>query len=138
MGVIADLGTEDMLLDKLTTKFVRDWRIKSKVNEDGAKVKKWLRRSRLVAREFANDKRDDVYSPASGSYSLRLLPLIFLTMRSMDQELDNGSGKAVLGALDVKDAFLQVPQERPLQISTSIGRYKVLRNLTAGRCKGLV
>ena len=133
MGVIADLETADMMLDKLTTKFVRDWRIKTCVREDGTKVKRWLRRSRLVAREFANDKRDDVYSPASGSYSLRLLPMIFLTMRERDQEMDSSSGGAVLGALDVKDAFLQVPQERPLQISTSIGKYKVLRNLPGQR-----
>ena len=51
----------------------------------------------------------------------------------MDQELDNSNGRAVLGALDVKDAFLQLPQERPLQISTSIGKYKVLRNLPGQR-----
>ena len=80
----ADLEMEDIFLDKLTTKFVRDWLIKTKVNGDGAKEKKWLRRSRLVAREFANDKRDDVYSPASGSYSLRPLPLIFLSTQAMD------------------------------------------------------
>lgn len=124
---------EDIFLDKGTSKFVKDWRIKTKINEDGAKKKKWLRRSRLVARKFANEKRDDVYSPGNGSYSLRLLPLIFLNMRAMDQELDNSHGKAIVGSLDVKDAFLQVPQERPLQISTNIGKYKVLRNLPGQR-----
>ena len=84
MGVIADLETADMLLDKLTAKFVRDWRIKTKVNEDGAKVKRWLRRSRLVAREFANDKRDDVYS---GSYSLRYKVLRIYRDSASEQRL---------------------------------------------------
>ena len=36
----------------LTTKFVRDWRLKQYGDE-----KKWMRRSRFVAREFATSKR---------------------------------------------------------------------------------
>ena len=28
----------------------------------------------MVAREYANDKRDDVFSPASGHHVLRVLP----------------------------------------------------------------
>ena len=41
----------------------------------------------------------------------------------------------VLGCLDVKDAFLQVEREKPLQVSTASGRFRVLRNLPG---KGLV
>ena len=37
----------------LTTRFVRDWRMKSRP-DTGEKM--WLRRSRLVAREYANDR----------------------------------------------------------------------------------
>ena len=57
---------------KLSTKFVRDWRLKqfkpvdTKDDDNKEPVMKWLRRSRLVAREFAFlEKRQDVYSPAS-------------------------------------------------------------------------
>ena len=84
MGVIEDLKIEDFYLDKLTTKFVRDWRIKTRTMPDGQQKKQWMRRSRLVAREYAVERRDDVYSPASGSYSLRLLPALLLDMRSKD------------------------------------------------------
>lgn len=84
MGVIENLKDEDFYLDKLTTKFVRDWRIKTRTLPDGQQKKQWMRRSRLVAREYAVERRDDVYSPASGSYSLRLLPALLLDMRSKD------------------------------------------------------
>lgn len=40
--------------------------------------RRWSRRSRMVAREYANDKRDDVFSPASGYHVLRALPALFL------------------------------------------------------------
>ena len=65
MGVIEDLDDTGIDLDKLTTKFVRDWRVKTRQMPDGTTKKQWMRRSRLVAREYAVDKRDDVYSPAS-------------------------------------------------------------------------
>ena len=49
---------------KLTTQHVHDWRLKP--FGDG---KKWLRRSRLVAREFAfKEKRSDTLSPATSSH----------------------------------------------------------------------
>ena len=51
MGVIEDLKVEDFYLDKLTTKFVPDWRIKTRTLPDGQQKKRWMRRSRLVARE---------------------------------------------------------------------------------------
>ena len=51
----------DSLGSNLTAKFVRTWRKKLK---DGAEM--WLRRSRLVAREFNRlELRDDLFSPAS-------------------------------------------------------------------------
>ena len=63
----------------------------------------WLRRSRLVAREFNwLDVREDVYSPSSSSSIVKLLPALAMS--------DGFCSGAVLGTLDVADAFLQVPQ----------------------------
>ena len=42
-------------------------------------------------------------------------------------------GPPILGAWDIKDAFLQVPRERPLQITTATGYYKVLKNIPGQR-----
>ena len=111
MGVIEDLDVTGIGLDKLITKFVRDWRVKTRQLPDGSSKKQWVRRPRLVAREYAVEKRDDVYSPASASHALRLLPVLYLAMRSLGYDHDGETGKPVIGALDVKDAFLQVPQE---------------------------
>ena len=129
LGVIRDLLQEESHFDLLTTRSVYDWRIKMKKLKTGKQEKKWLRRSRLVAREYANSKRDDVHSPTSSAHSLRLLPLLFLSERSREF-----SGRqVVLGALDIKDAFLQVPQEENLQIVAGGKRYRVLKNLPGQR-----
>ena len=133
MDVMEKLKPEDAHLDKLTTRFVHDWRIKPYPQPDGKSRKRWLRRARLVAREYANDRCDEVYSPASGQHSLRLLPALFLNNIVVSQGIDGEQGPPVLGALDIKDAFLQVPQERPLQITTNTGYYKVLKNIPGQR-----
>ena len=133
MDVIEKLTPQEADLDALTTRFVYDWRIKTYVEKSGTQRKRWLRRARLVARDYAHDKRDDVYSPASGQYALRLLPVLFLSAASMEKDFEHYKGKPVIGALDVKDAFLQVPQEKPLRITTAVGEYKVLRNLPGQR-----
>ena len=53
--------------------------------------------------------RDDLYSPASNHIVERLVPALCLS---------NTFSKAhVLGALDISDAYLQVPQEVPRRIS---------------------
>ena len=85
------------------------------------------RRSRLVAREYANYKRDDVHSPATGSQALRLLPVVYLMRR---HEEESGGPNFVLG---FKDAFLQVPQEEPAQVTTAGGHFLVKRNLPGQR-----
>ena len=74
----------------LTTRFVYDWRIK----ETAEGTKKWMRRSCFVAREFATLKRDDTYSPATGSHSANLVPLMYLRMlvESMDFPNDGECG----------------------------------------------
>jgi hypothetical protein len=66
MGVLARAGEEaQKVTDKLTTKLVYDWRFKTFVDENGVERKRWLRRSRLVAREYAFlERRSDTYIPA--------------------------------------------------------------------------
>ena len=138
MGVIEPLGEEDGGLSLLTTRMVYDWRIKDWMNPITKEVKRrWMRRGRLVAREYANQRRDDVHSPASGGQVLRLLPSIYLMMLGVDgvprEELQ-------IGALDVKDAFLMASQEEPVQITTTNGKVKVKKNLPGQRlsCQSLV
>ena len=53
--------------------------------------------------------RDDLYSPASNHIVERLVPALCLS--------NAFSNKHVLGALDISDAYLQVPQEVPRRIS---------------------
>jgi len=57
MGVIQREADYNGLAEKshqLNTKFVRDWRLKQFGDAaDGEPTPKWLRRSRLVAREYA-------------------------------------------------------------------------------------
>ena len=131
MGVIEPLGEGDGGLSLLTTRMVYDWRIKDWMNPTTKEVKRrWMRRGRLVAREYANQRRDDVHSPASGGQVLRLLPSIYLMMLGVDgvprEELQ-------IGALDVKDAFLMASQEEPVQITTTNGKFKVKKNLPGQR-----
>ena len=65
---------------------------------------------RLVAREFNKlCVRDDLYSPASNHIVERLVPALCLS--------NAFSNKHVLGAIDISDAYLQVPQEVPRRIS---------------------
>ena len=79
MGVLVKACDYDKeVTDKLTTKCVYDWRLRDKQLENGETVKCWLRRSRLVAREYAFlEKRADTYSPASSTHILNLLPLVY-------------------------------------------------------------
>ena len=78
MGVL-QLESEysgDAIQDSLTTRFVYDWRVKDYTQADGTTCKRWLRRSRCVAREYAFlEKRDDTYSPATSTHILNLLPM---------------------------------------------------------------
>ena len=74
----------------LTTKFVFDWRFRER---------KWIRRARLVAREFkSQEHRTDTFSPATSASLVRLIPIL-----GLQQEHS-------LYSIDVKDAPLQVPQ----------------------------
>ena len=114
----------------LTTRFVYDWRIKDGL--DG--TKQWMRRSRFVAREFATLKRHDTYSPATGSHTANLVPLVYLKMLSETTEESNSSNyQTVMAALDIKDAFLQVPQEKLVGVALYNQHYVIKRNLPGQR-----
>ena len=140
MGVIQREADHDGVAEKshqLNTKFVRDWRLKQFGDEaDGEPTFKWLRRSRLVAREYAFlEKRQDVYSPASSTHVLNLLPLLWLQRCS---DLDDVAGGVscsdqVMASLDIKDAFLEVPQHTPLSIKFAGQTWVVLKNLPGQR-----
>ena len=106
MGVLEELQDNHDVssMKTLSTRFVRTWRDKT----FGAR-RVWLRRSRLVAREYAwLADRTDLFSPASNAVSARLLQTMFL------RNLDKGH---ILGALDVADAFLTVKQREPTLVS---------------------
>ena len=102
-------GQEDDESKYLTTKLVLDWRFRDADGfqlEEGADSKAvsiercWQRRSRLVAREYKTvEKRDDVFSPATSPALTKIIPMLCLAY--------NWS----IWSVDVKDAFLQVPQK---------------------------
>ena len=90
----------------LSTRFVRTWR--EKKDQDGNAI--WLRRSRLVAREYTwlQPDREALFSPASSNIATRILPICFLALREHQETL--------MLAIDVKDAFLTVEQEQPTRV----------------------
>ena len=90
----------------LSTRFVRTWR--EKKDQDGNAI--WLRRSRLVAREYTwlQPDREALFSPASSNIATRILPICFLALREHQETL--------MLAIDVKDAFLTVEQEEPTRV----------------------
>ena len=72
MEVLTDSSSMPSDSKILSTRFVRTWREKL----DSAGQPFWLRRSRLVAREFAwmDAERESLFSPASNAIVSRLLP----------------------------------------------------------------
>ena len=114
MGVlIQSTGDEDSsnFGSSLAGKFVRTFRKKERNGELC-----WYRRSRLVAREYNYlSIREDTFSPASNSVVTRLIPAMVMSgLYSEDH---------VIGALDISDAYLQVPQEskRHLKVVDAVG-----------------
>eukprot|EP00435_Cladocopium_sp_Y103_P056449 s2990_g19.t1 len=123
---------------KLTTRFVYDWRLKDYkgANNDEPARKRWLRRSRCVAREYAFlERREDTFAPASSTHVLNLLPMLWL-QKLADQQAAEGLDTNcdwILATLDVKDAFLMVPLPEPLKIKVGNESYIVLKNLPGQR-----
>jgi hypothetical protein len=121
---------------QLTTKFVYDWRLKDFKDQYGAISKRWLRRSRFVAREFAFlEKRSDTYAPATSTHILNLLPVLYLQKLSDLSALEDNTqkSKVILGTIDVKDALLMVEQPSPMVVTLLGKKYWVRKNLPGQR-----
>ena len=90
---------------ELSTTSVQDWR-----HRNGS----WLRRSRLVAREYKweDPTRQDLFSAATSSSQTKLLAALMMS--------EPGT-TLWLWSLDVKDAFLQVPQKSPTYVKPPRG-----------------
>ena len=93
-GNVRDVSGTEADYKCLTTKFVSDWRW-----HEVSGIKQWVRRARLVAREYrTTDGRTDCFSPATSSSILKILPVMAV------------NAKKSLVTLDFKDAFLLVDQ----------------------------
>ena len=125
----------DARSNTLTSRFVYDWRLKDRVMPDGTTVKCWLRRSRLVAREYSFwEKRSDTYAPATSTHILNLLPMMYLqSWANMEDDTSHVSEPLCLGTLDVKDAFLMVDQPSPMLVTLLGQTYTVRKNLPGQR-----
>ena len=115
----------------LSARMVRAWRKKTRpvYDSSGAVIENepaWLRRSRLVGRDFNwLEARDDVYSPASSSSVSKLFPALAITSGFVREP--------VLGTLDISDAFLQVPQQHPRRVTFGNQSFVILRCLPGQR-----
>ena len=99
LGVLEDCFQPDEEALELDTTSVYDWR-----HREG----KWKRRCRLVAREFRGNAATDeeTFSPTSTLSAMKVLISLCVTMRLWTV------------VLDVKDAFLQVPQQEYVVVQT--------------------
>ena len=117
MKVLEEIGPDEDVSDmyRLGCKNVRDWRFRNG----------WVRRSRLVAKEFRflQPYMENLYSPASLSSTQRLLA----GLCCCNPQLRLYSG-------DIKDAYLTVKQRRKTYIVSSSGHmYRPHYNLPGQR-----
>ncbi|CAE7369187.1 unnamed protein product [Symbiodinium sp. CCMP2592] len=111
LGVVRKLGDNQQGgnapegMKKLQSRFVRDWRFRGNC---------WIRRSRLVAKEFKflEPELEHLYAPAS----MAVLQRVFAGLCASGENL-------VLYSVDVSDAYLQVPQSCPTCIISNDGEY---------------
>jgi len=114
--------------DSLTTKFVHDWRAKDYTLDDGSVTKRRLRSSRLVAREYAfMERRDDCFSPATSTHVMNLLPMVYLQRCAERRGCESQAAEYVLATVDIKDAFLCVPQSKPFAVTLAGRKYIIAR-----------
>lgn len=101
---------------------------------NGDVVKRWLRQSRLVAREYAfMERRDDCFSPATSTHVMNLLPMLYLQRCAERRGCEAQTSEHVLATADIKDAFLCVPQEKPFSVQLGGRRYTIAKNLPGQR-----
>ena len=65
---------------------------------DGISIKRWKRRPRLVAREFAfaEGKRDDIFPPATSGHVLKLLHAKSNSLQKVSEEEEARYGEGAL------------------------------------------
>ena len=104
--ITSQLEIDDAKL--LRTRFVHDWRYREKA---------WKRRARLVCKQLRiwNPNRSDVYAPSTNPAVCRVIPLLFTSKPGW-----------IMRAIDVKDAFLCVPQREELYVTLGGKTYQVL------------
>ncbi|CAE7264057.1 unnamed protein product [Symbiodinium sp. CCMP2592] len=105
----------------LSSKYVRTWRPKV-INQERV----WLRRARLVAREFAHldPGRQHLFAPTTTQCMLRIVPSLFIR--------NFWDGWSLL-SLDVSDAFLQCKQQHDTLTKVDGKWYKLFRMLPGQR-----
>ena len=134
MVLIKEELFQNEVRDSLTTKFVHDWRAKDYTLNDGSVTKRWLRRSRLVAREYAfMERRDDCFSPATSTHVMNLLPMVYLQRCAERRGCEHHAAEHVLATVDIKDAFLCVPQAKPFAVTLAGRKYIIAKNLPGQR-----
>ena len=108
-GLKGEVSSENV--KKLSTKFVRTWRKKVRNG-----VEMTLRRSRLCAREYKwlESDRLDIFSPATNTSVAKLLPWLFAKKRTAS---DADADPVAMLTLDVRDAYLTVPQRERVRAS---------------------
>lgn len=119
MGVLEKIETrkEEEGSYNITTKMVMTW--KPRLEKGG-----WFRRAKLVARQFRwSVFSDDSFAPTSAAVIMKLLAQ--LAVRT----------SMLLFTVDVKDAFLMIPQpaDEKATVTTVNGKCKLLRNLPGQR-----
>ena len=137
MGVLMEGNVDgiDAKNNTLTSRFVYDWRVKERTLENGTVKRCWLRRSRLVAREYSFwEKRSGTYAPATSTHILNLLPMMYLqSLVDVPHGGDHSKETTCLGTLDVKDAFLMVDQPSPMLVTLLGQTFTVRKNLPGQR-----
>ena len=102
MGVIAEISRDESPEGAkwLTLKNVYDWRFRS---PGKGEPERWLRRCRIVCREFKTTAGSsaETFAPTSGLAAIKLMVVLRCVVRLL------------LWTLACADAFLQVPQQEP-------------------------
>ena len=119
MGVLIPVEDEEKLDEEyrlMTSRNVYDWRFR-----DGH----WVRRSRLVARDykFLQPELEGLFSPASNSLGTKVWAAL----------VQSAGGSLSLYSADVKDAYLMVQQEEKVYVTLNDKKYILGRCLPGQR-----
>ena len=139
MNVLEEVTAEQLSKEEhLTTKFVCDWRLEGFTSKNGTSCKTWLRRSRLVAREFSFlERSSDTYSPATSTHILNILPTSMIYLQNLGDatstEQQTGKQSVVLRTVDIKDAFFMFDQGKPMAVSLHNKLYRVKKKVPGQR-----